>query len=40
MHGRMEDHINQHQLNQQTMPPEQENKRSVAGDYIDFEEVK
>ena len=40
MHGRMEDHINQQQSNQQTMPPKQEDKKTVAGDYIDFEEVK
>jgi hypothetical protein len=40
MHGRMEDHINQQQPNQQTMPPKQEDKKTVGGDYIDFEEVK
>jgi len=33
----------QEQMNQQQAPPQQENKHSdktVAGDYIDFEEVK
>jgi len=40
MHSRMEDNINQQQVNQQTMPPRQEDKKAQAGDYIDFEEVK
>ncbi|HEX6171508.1 MAG TPA: hypothetical protein VFZ33_17600 [Chitinophagaceae bacterium] len=40
MHGQMEDHLNQQQANQQTMPPKQEDKKTQAGDYIDFEEVK
>ena len=40
MHGRMEDHLNQQEVNQQTMPPKQEDKKAQAGDYIDFEEVK
>jgi len=40
MHGQMEDHLNQQQANQQTMPPKQEDKKAQAGDYIDFEEVK
>ena len=40
MHGQMEDHLNQQQTNQQTMPPKQEDKKAQAGDYIDFEEVK
>ena len=40
MHSQMEDHINQQQANQQTMPPKQEDKKAQAGDYIDFEEVK
>jgi len=40
MHGRMEDHINQQQANQQTPTPQPENKKQQAGDYIDFEEVK
>ena len=39
-HSRVEDHINQQQSNQQTMPPKQEDKKAQAGDYIDFEEVK
>ena len=39
-HSRMEDHINQQDVNQQTMPPKQESKKASAGDYIDFEEVK
>ena len=38
--GRMEDHLNQQEVNQQTMPPKQEDKKAQAGDYIDFEEVK
>ena len=40
MHDRMEDHLNQQEANQQTMPPKQEDKKAQAGDYIDFEEVK
>ena len=40
MHSRMEDHLNQQEANQQTMPPKQEGKKASAGDYIDFEEVK
>lgn len=40
MHSQMEDHINQHQANQQTPNAQPENKRERAGDYIDFEEVK
>ena len=40
MHGQMEDHLNQQQANQQTMPPKQEDKKAQGGDYIDFEEVK
>ena len=40
MHSQMEDHINQQEVNQQTMPPKQEDKKAQAGDYIDFEEVK
>ena len=40
MHSQMEDHINQQGVNQQTMPPKQEDKKAQAGDYIDFEEVK
>ena len=40
MHSQMEDHINQQEVNQQTMPPKQADKKAQAGDYIDFEEVK
>lgn len=40
MHGRMEDHINQQQANQQNASPQPESKKEVSGDYIDFEEVK
>jgi hypothetical protein len=40
MHSRMEDHINQQQPNHQASPPQPENKKTQAGDYIDFEEVK
>ena len=40
MHSQMEDNINQQEVNQQTMPPKQEDKKAQAGDYIDFEEVK
>ena len=40
MHSRMEDHINQQEVNQQSMAPKQENKKAPTGDYIDFEEVK
>lgn len=40
MHSRMEDQMNQQQANQQTMPPKQEDKKTPAGDYLDFEEVK
>jgi len=40
MHSRMEDHLNQQQANQQTATTQPENKKTQAGDYIDFEEVK
>jgi len=41
MHGRMEDYMSkQQQANQQTSPPQPENKKTQAGDYIDFEELK
>jgi hypothetical protein len=41
MHGRMEDHMNQFQANQQNPAPNTEKKREqVGGDYIDFEELK
>jgi len=40
-HGRMEDYMSQQQqANQQTSPPQPENKKAQAGDYIDFEELK
>ena len=40
VHGRMEDHLNQYQANQQHPIPNTEKKREqVGGDYIDFEEV-
>jgi hypothetical protein len=39
MNSRIEDHINQQQANQPPTP-QPENKKTQAGDYIDFEEVK
>ena len=36
----MEDHMNQQQADHPSASPQPENKKEVAGDYIDFEEVK
>jgi hypothetical protein len=40
MHNRMQDHVNQPESYQQTPTPNSGDKKEVAGDYIDFEDVK